>query len=357
MAATKDYYNILGVGKGASADEIKAAYRRLARKHHPDLNPGDKASEEKFKEINEAYAVLGDAKKREEYDRFGKTPFAEGGPWFERGFGGGMPFEDIFEFGFGDIFGMGGRGVPERGQDILMPLEVSLEEAFTGVTKKITVRKESSCPTCGGTGSAEFRTCDKCGGKGQVQSARGFFRVAQTCPACGGTGRRVTKACIQCAGQGFVTLTEAVNAKIPAGVDDGSVVKLRGMGNAGSGGGHAGDLLIRIALRPHHLFEKKDDDLYLKLPVTFVEAAIGAKIEVPTMDGTAAMTLPPGTQGGQRFKLKGKGFPSHKTGGRGDMFVDVNIAVPKDIGEKAKATLKDIASLYREDPRKGMKRE
>jgi molecular chaperone DnaJ len=353
MAAVKDYYEILGLKKGASLDEIKKAYRKLARKYHPDLNPGDKAAEEKFKEVNEAYAILGDPKKKEEYDRFGRATF-EGGPTWEA-----PPFEDIFEFGFGDVFSdiYGGPRAAEaaRGTDIITRLDVSLEEAYTGLTRRMTISREVPCATCGGSGVESSTVCPKCKGSGQVSTSRGFFRMSQTCPECRGTGRKVTKACPACGGQGAAYKTETVNVKIPAGVDEGSTVRLRGMGNAGSGGAPPGDLRIRISVRPHTLFERKGGDIYLRLPVTFSEAALGAKVEVPTMDGKAMMTIPPGTQGGQRFKLTGKGFTSPK-GGRGDMYVDIAVAVPTELNAEAREALKRVDSAYKESPRKGMTR-
>lgn len=353
MAAVKDYYETLGLSRGAGADEVKKAFRRLARKYHPDLNPGDKAAEEKFKEINEAYAVLGDAKKREDYDRFGKTPF-----------GAGVPppnYEEMFEFGFGDIFSDifgGARARPEavRGADLATGLEVSLDEAFTGATRRMTVSREVPCGACRGTGVESTVSCPRCKGTGQVATTRGFFRLSQTCAECRGTGRKVTKACKPCGGRGGIPKSETVNVKIPPGVETGSTVRLRGMGNAGAGGGPPGDLRIRISVRPHKLFERKGNDIYLRLPVTFGEAALGAKIEVPTIDGSAVMTLPSGTQGNQRFKLSGKGFRPPDGGQRGDMFVDIAIAVPKDFDAKAKEAVMELERAYGESPRAGFKK-
>lgn len=355
MAAVKDYYDILGLKKGASLDEVKKAYRKLARKYHPDLNPGDKGAEEKFKEVNEAYAILGDPKKKEEYDRYGRAAF-EGGPTWEA-----PPFEDIFEFGFGDIFGdvfRGARGPQAlRGGDLITSLEVSLEEAFTGTTKRMTLSREVPCATCGGSGFESSVVCPRCKGRGQVSTTKGFFRMAQSCPECGGSGRKVTKVCQTCKGQGATYATETATVKIPAGVDTDSVVRLRGMGNAGSGGGPPGDLRIRIAVRPHPLFERRGNDIHLKLPVTFAEAALGAKVEVPTIDGSAVMTIPQGTQGGQRFKLKGKGFSQPGGRGRGDMFVDVTVAVPRDLSAELEGAVRQLDAAYRESPRKGMVRK
>jgi molecular chaperone DnaJ len=356
--ATKDYYEVLGVKRDASQEDIKRAYRKLARKYHPDLNPGDKVAEQKFKEINEAYEVLSNPKKRAEYEQFGRSPF-EGGPGFE-GFKT-YDFGDIFDFGagdiFSDVFGRRARPATLKGPDIFTGLELSLEEAFSGVTKTITFNRETTCRACNGSGAVSSVVCDVCKGTGSVKASKGFFKISQPCQNCGGTGRKVIKVCFTCRGRGKVFQTETVKAKIPAGVDTGSRVRLRGMGGAGEGGGPAGDLHIEITVRPHRLFKRKGDDLYLDLPVTFNEAALGAKIEVPTIDGIAVMTLPPGTQGGQRFKLSGKGFPSPKTGARGNQYVDMKIVVPKNITNRAKEALKEIESLYRGNPREGLVRK
>lgn len=357
MASTvKDYYEILGINRNASQDEIKKAFRKLARKYHPDVNPGDKTAEQKFKEINEAYSVLSDEKKRAEYDQFGRSPFEQGGAWYE---GRGPDFSEAFDFGrFGDVFadlfgaGKGAEHYPRRGADMLMGIELTLEEAFTGVTRSITLTKEIPCSACKGTGAESFQTCDRCKGSGKLQTSKGFFRMSQSCPECGGTGRKVTSLCKSCAGRGKTLHTETIKVKIPAGVDTGSVVKLRGMGGIGEAGGPPGDLRIEVTVKPHALFTRKESDLYLDVPITFGEAALGAKIEVPTIDGTAVMTLPPGTQGGQKFKLSGKGFPSPKTGARGNQYVIAKIIVPKDISNKGKEAIKEIESLYKENPRK-----
>jgi molecular chaperone DnaJ len=354
----KDYYKIIGVAKDATPDDIKRAYRKLARKYHPDLNPGDKTAEQKFKELNEAYEVLSDPKKRAEYDQFGSAAFRAGGPGFEGfrtyDFGQNVDFGSFGDI-FGDIFGAGMR--PEaaahaKGPDMIMGLELSLEEAFSGATKTITFNREVTCHTCNGTGAESSQVCDVCKGTGSLRTSKGFFRMAQPCSACGGTGRKVTKFCRSCGGRGTVLQTETVKVKIPSGVDTGSRVKLKGMGGAGSGGAPSGDLYIEITIRPHRIFRRKGDDIYLDLPVTFAEAALGARIEVPTIDGIAAMTVPPGTQGSQRFKLTGKGFPSPKTGIKGNQYVDIKIVVPRDLDNKAKDKIRDIGALYREDPRR-----
>ncbi|MBI5025717.1 MAG: molecular chaperone DnaJ [Nitrospirae bacterium] len=348
VTAAKDYYEILGVGRDATDAEIKKAFRRLARKYHPDLNPGDKAAEQKFKEISEAYEILSDPKKRADYDRFGKAVFE--GPGFE----GFRPSDFGFDFGFGgveDIFSdlFGERLRPRaayKGADMVMGLELSLEEAFKGTTRPITITREIMCKTCGGSGAEAYQTCDKCKGTGKIQTARGFFRMTQSCTSCGGTGRKITKACKACAGRGKTALTETLNVKIPAGVDTGSMVKLRGMGEAGEGGGPAGDLHIEITVRPHPVFNRKGDDLYVDVPVTIGEATLGGKINVPTIDGAASMTLPPGTDSGQKFKLKGKGMPN-RSGVRGDEFVIIKIVVPKRVTAKTKEALQEVEKAYK----------
>ncbi len=351
MATTvKDYYAVLGVNKDASQDDIKKAFRKLARKYHPDLNPGDKKAEEKFKDLNEAYAVLGDAQKRAEYDKGGTAAF-EG---FE---GGGFDFRESFDFGdiFGDIFGGRHAAGPHygKGEDILMGMEMTLEDAYNGITRPISVTRASNCDACGGSGAEGYQTCDRCKGTGQSQASKGFFKMSQACPECRGTGRKITAACRKCAGRGKVLMTDTVKVKIPAGVDNGSVVRLKGKGHAGEGGGPPGDLLIEISVRQHRLFRRKGDDIHVQLPVTFGEAALGTKIEVPTIDGVSVMKLPPGTQGGQRFKLSGKGFVSPRTKQRGDEVVEIKIVVPKNIPDSARDALKVIESLYTESPRKG----
>lgn len=373
MSQVKDFYELLGIKKDASLDDIKKAYRKLARKCHPDLNPGDKKAEERFKDISEAYAVLSDPKKREEYDRFGKNPFEGAGAYGPGGFGaGGFDFRDFagmggaggaggtnFDFGdiFGDLFGaQGGRtqAARMRGADINASLEVTLDEAYHGVTKRMTYKREEPCAKCSGSGIESSSVCSKCMGSGRVHTSKGFFRVADRCPECGGTGQRITKVCAECAGQGKLLKTEHVNVKIPSGVDTGSTVRLRSKGNAGLGGGPAGDLRLKINVQQHKLFDRKGSDVSIKLPITFGEAALGARVDVPTLEGHSKMTVPAGTQGGQRFKLSGKGFPRPGGSAKGDMYVEVYIAVPKSLDEKARRAVADIEASYESDPRKGL---
>lgn len=353
-AAVKDYYQILGVGKDASQDDIKKAFRKLARKYHPDLNPNDKTAEEKFKEINEAYAVLGDTQRRAQYDSAGTTfeQFADAGGFKGFDFGTGFDFRDVFE----DIFGArhGTESYYSRGEDFFMRVELTLEDAFKGITMPVTVERDTLCDKCGGSGAETSHACQKCKGSGHIRVSKGFFNMSQTCTECMGKGRKTTAVCKKCRGRGATANKETLKVKIPAGVDNGSVVKLKGMGNAGEGGGHPGDLLLEISIKPHRIFTRKGSDIYVQLPVTFGEAALGAKVEVPTIDGTAIMTLPSGTNGGRRLKLSGKGFINPKTKTRGNEYVDIKIVVPDDIPEKAKEAIYIIESLYKKDPRKGM---
>lgn len=354
----KDYYEILGVDRKASQENVKKAYRKLARKYHPDLNPGDKSAEHKFKELNEAYEVLGNEKKRAEYDQYGRSPSEGGGPGFDyRAYTSADRF-DSGGFGdiFSDLFGAGGSpgAAGLKGPDLVMGLELSLEEAFTGVTEPISFTREMQCTACGGSGAETYQQCDSCKGTGKVQTSKGFFKMSQYCTACGGSGKKITKACRSCAGRGKIVHPESIKVKIPAGADTGSRVRLKGMGGPGQGGGLPGDLQIEITVREHPVFKRTGDNIYVEVPVTFGEAALGAKIEVPTLDGASAMTLPAGTQSGQKFKLSGKGFPSTRTGKRGDQFVTIKIAVPKNVTDKARHAIQEIETLYRESPRKGM---
>lgn len=345
--STKDYYDVLGVKRDASTDEIKKAYRKLARKFHPDLNPGDKAAEKKFKEINEAYEVLSDAKKRSEYDQFGKTPFEGAGfegfrtPGFDFGFGGAG---DIFSDLFG---GFGHEEVSLKGADLSTHLDISLEEAYSGVTKTITATREVSCKGCGGTGAEAYQSCSSCKGTGSIQQSRGVFRLSQPCPACKGRGKMITKACKACRGNGSTVATETIKVKIPPGADTGSRVRLKGMGGAGVKGGHPGDLYIELSVRPHPLFKRDGNNIFVEVPVTVVEAVLGGKIKVPTLGSPVTMTLPSGTDSGKKFRLKGKGIPNKRTGVSGDEFAVIKIVVPKKVTNKTKDALQEIEKAYK----------
>jgi len=383
MAQREDYYHLLGVKRTATQDEIRKSYRRLARKHHPDVNPGDKSAEDKFKQISEAYDVLSDPKKREVYDKFGsysesmrdaahtagRGGFDFGGfDWgaFTGGAGatagagggggagaGGTSFRDIF----GDLFG-GARATTEarpsaqRGADLEVPLALSFEDAINGLTVNIKVKRGESCKQCDGSGEtgAGQITCPTCQGTGKISAGGGFLRFDQSCPDCGGVGKR-SQPCPACSGRGTVPRSETVKVRIPAGVDTGSRVRVAGKGNAGTRGGPPGDLYIITNVAPHRIFTRKGDNIYCTIPVTLPEAALGAKIEVPTVSGKAQLRIPPGTQSGQRFRLREKGAPSLRSQTRGDQYVEVKIALPKIIDEDSKELLRQFARRNPENPR------
>jgi len=344
---SKDYYEILGVKKGAAAAEIKKSYRRLARKFHPDVNPGDKKAEQKFKDLNEAYEILGDKKKREQYDQFGSEGF-EGVHGFDGfgagGFSGGFGApEDIFS----DLFGGIQQGVrPSAGSDMLTALDISLEEVYSGAAKTISFRRDVSCVTCGGSGAEDSQSCSNCKGAGVIRQGRGFFNMNQPCPSCGGNGRITTKICAVCGGNGKIMKSESLNVKIHPGADTGSRLKLKGKGGAGSHGGPTGNLYIELTVRPHPVFERKKNDIYVEVPVTISEAVLGGKVEVPTLDGNVSMTLPPGTDSGKKFKLKGKGIPGKRAGIKGDEYAVIKIIVPKDLTKAAREALKEVEKAY-----------
>lgn len=349
----RDYYEVLGVGRTATAAEIKKAYRRLAVKYHPDKNPGDSKAEELFKEVSTAYEVLSNPRKREIYDRFGKEGlrgrgFAAHNPmdifqeFFGGGFGGGI---------FGDMFGFGRRreAGPARGRDVDYKLEISLAEAAFGTEKKITVFKQDACPRCGGSGAepgTSPETCSRCRGRGRVQETRrtllGIFTTESVCPECGGEGKTISSPCKKCRGRGTVESEKQVTLKIPAGVDDGSVLRHRGGGEAGPRNGPAGDLNVYLRVTPHPLFQRSGDDIYCEVPVSFPVAALGAEIKVPTLDGPHALKIPPGTQSGQQFRMRGLGVPHLHGTGRGDENVRVTVEVPARLTRKQKELLKEL---------------
>lgn len=376
--AKQNYYTTLGVKKDTKPEEIKKAYRRLARKFHPDVNPNDKTSEEKFKEVQEAYDILSDPKKRKIFDKYGyyndnldpDAPVggtAGPGNFDFRGFnfdpgteGAGASFKDIFS----DLFG-GGKGpkepearkpMPKKGKDIEMPLALSFEEAFSGLTMNISVNRSESCAVCkgiGDTGGAVI-PCSTCNGAGRVTRASGGIQIPQPCIDCRGSGRR-KEPCRGCKGKGVTPKTEQVKVKIPAGVDTGSRVRIPKKGHGGILGGEAGDLYILTKVGVHKHFTRKGDNIYVTLPITVPEAALGAKIEVPTIEGKAQLKIPPGTESGQKFRLRERGFPSLRNPSlRGDQFIEVQISLPKVISEETKELLRQYEKMNSENPRKAL---
>lgn len=348
----RDYYEVLGVSRDASVDEIKKAYRKLARQYHPDANPNDQNAEEKFKEISEAYVILCDPEKRANYDRFGHA--GVNGQGFE-GFGGGG-FGDFG--GLGDIFEMffgGGarrRTGPERGSDVRVDLELNLKEAAFGLEREIKVPRVETCSTCGGSGAAagtKPKTCSACDGKGQVQFAQStpFGRIVQSrsCDRCHGTGQIIEKPCPTCRGAGQVRKTRSLKVKVPPGVDSGSRLRLAGEGEAGTRGGPSGDLYVYIHVKPHRIFRREEDDLICEIPISFVQAALGDEIDVPTLEGDTKLKIPEGTQTGTIFRMKGKGVPHVSGFGRGDQHFVVKVETPVRLSDKQKELLKEFASL------------
>lgn len=364
-AATKrDYYDILGINKGASESDIKKAFRKLARKFHPDVNPGDKTSEQKFKELNEAYEVLSDPKKKEQYDQFGHAAFDAG---FGQGAGPGQGFEGFSQgadfsgmHGFEDIFGnlFGERTArqrgPLKGADTTYAVEIDLEDAILGRTMQVDLRREATCATCVGSGSqpgTSRRTCPTCMGTGSVSQGRGFMQFAQPCPTCRGEGTVNPNPCRTCGGKGVVPRSERINVKIPPGVDNGSKIRVAGMGGPGLKGGPPGDVYIVTKVRPHSYFERKGDNLYSEAGVTIKEAALGEKIEIPTVDGMVSLSLPQGVQTGQQLKLKGKGVPHLGGGGVGDHYVTIKVMTPIGLRERAKELLREFDDMHPSNPR------
>ncbi len=369
--AQKDYYKILGVAKDASQAEVKKAYRRLARKHHPDINPGDKASEEKFKQIQEAYGVLSDAEKRRSYDRFGDQP-ASGPTGFDfggfgtRGFGGAVSPEQFSSFSdiFSEFLG-GSRGTrpshsarPGKGQDLEYHVSIPFLDAVNGTRMRISFNRQAQCTVCGGRGSthgrASVRDCPTCGGSGQVQQRSGLMGISVPCSHCGGSGQIAAGDCTECGGNGLVQMAENLDVKIPAGVNNGSRVRLPHRGNAGAFGGPPGDLYLVVKVQPHEFFKREGRDIVCEVPVTLSEAVLGARIEVPTVDGTAWLNIPEGTQSGQKFRLRKKGAPDLKGDGRGDQMVVVRLVIPPVDDEKSKSLLREFAALNPHNPRSGM---
>ncbi len=362
MAEKRDYYEVLGVKKGVTEDELKKAYRKLAKENHPDLHPGDKECEARFKEINEAYEVLSDPDKRAKYDQFGHAAFDPsqgfGGGGFGgfEGFGGfGDIFSDIFGGGFG--FGGGGRNpnAPRKGDNLRATVNIKFEEAAFGVKKDVFIAKVEQCPDCRGTGCAEGTTaeiCPDCKGSGTVMSTKrtpfGMVQSSEQCPKCKGRGKIIHTPCKTCRGMGSVRRQHKVSVSVPAGIDDGQTISLRGQGNAGVNGGPAGDLLITVLVQPHARFERDGASILLEQEVSFAQAALGAEIEVPTLDGKVKLNIPEGTQTGTTFRLKGKGIPFLRNGGRGDQFVTVKVAVPRGMSSAQKDALRQYAQTMGE---------
>ena len=349
--AKRDYYDVLGVARGASEADVKKAYRRLAMKHHPDRNPGDAASEEKFKEASEAYEVLSDGEKRERYDRFGHAGVdASGASGFNaQGF---SDIGDIFGEVFGDIFGGGrgrARGGAGRGADMRYTLDLSLEQAVAGDRLEITVPTLASCEECDGTGAkagTKPSACPQCHGRGQIRVSQGFFSLQQTCPRCRGAGKVIEDPCRSCGGRGRVERRKTLSVKVPPGVDNGDRIRLNGEGQAGVGGGPPGDLYVQMRVAEHPIFTRDERNLYCDVPLSFTDAALGGAIEVPTLNGRVTVKVPPETQTGKLFRLRGRGAPGARGGATGDLLCRVVVETPVRLSEKQKDILREFkASL------------
>ena len=370
MAAKRDYYEVLGVERKASTEELKKAYRRLAVKYHPDKNPGDPTAEEKFKEIGEAYEVLMDANKRAAYDQFGHAAFSPGSSAGRGGFSGGG-FHDPFDI-FREVFGgMGGEGAGsifdqlfgvgasprdrsgrQRGSDLRYDLQITLEEAAFGTEREIEILKHDTCTRCNATGAeagSKATTCPTCHGRGQVVTSRGFFQVSQTCPRCRGTGQVIERPCRECNGEGRLEKRSRIKLKIPAGIDDGAKLRSMRNGEAGVRGGQAGDLYVVIHLREHEIFSRDEDDLFCEIPISFAVAALGGELKVPTLQGQAMLKIPPGTQGGTQFRLRGYGITNIDSKAKGDLRVRVLVEVPTKLNGDQRKKLEEFAASCGDD--------
>ncbi len=344
MAGKRDYYEVLGVARDASSEQIKKAYRQLALKCHPDKNPGDKKSEELFKEGSEAYQVLSDPQTRERYDRFGHGAFQGG---FE-GFGDFGNFaEEIFGDIFGAFFGSSNQRAPRGGRDLRIQVEVTLEEAAFGIEKEITVPKPQICDPCTGSGARAGTApeqCRHCGGSGQVRMQQGFFTIQRPCSVCGAKGKIVRDPCPECSGRGEITKNSVLKVKIPAGINEGQSLKLRGEGEPASRG-PAGDLYVQVAVQEHPVFRRQDTELLVEVPVSYAQAALGSEVEVPTLEGKTSVKIPPGTQPGTTFRLRGRGIVDIHSGRRGDQHVRTVLVVPKSVSERERELLEELARL------------
>jgi len=362
--AKRDYYDVLGVSRNSTQDQIKSAYRKLAVKHHPDKNKGDKISEEKFKEASEAYHVLSDKERKQNYDNFGHAAF-------ENGAGGGgfgnfdfsSSFSDIFEDFFSDFGGRGGRRNRRanfRGADLRYDLSITLEEAYTGKKQDIKFSTSEKCNTCTGSGSKpgyNAGSCSMCGGHGQVRSSQGFFTVQQTCPQCSGIGEEITNPCNDCSGQGKKQISKRLSVTIPKGVDDGTRIRLTGKGEAGTKGAGSGDLYLFINVYSHELFKRSEENLFFECPISIANAALGTSLEIPTIDGgKAKIKIPAGTQSGKQFRLKGKGMPYMRGSGTGDLYVQVNTEVPVSLNKEQKELLEKFREIENEKSNPSIKK-
>lgn len=344
--AKQDYYATLGVSRGASADDLKRAYRKLAMQHHPDRNPGDKVAETKFKEVNEAYDVLKDEQKRAAYDRFGHAAFENGGGGAGAGMGG-FDFSATGDLGdiFDQMFGMGRRSNrPRTGADLRQGVEIDLAEAFTGTKANLRVPTRVKCEACDGSGSADkgqaSTTCPSCHGAGKIRAQQGFFLIERTCPTCGGQGRVIRNPCRVCQGAGTVQRERSLQVSIPPGVEDGTRIRLAGEGEAGGPGAQPGDLYVHVSIRPHEFFQREGANILMRVPLRMTQAALGDEIEVPVIDSSRArVKIPPGTQTGDQFRLRGKGFSILRSHARGDMFIQVAVETPQNLTPKQRELL------------------
>ena len=361
MADKQDYYEVLGIQKGASADDIKRAYRQMAKKYHPDMNPDNKEAEQKFKEVNEAYEVLSDPDKKAKYDQYGHAAFEQGGG-FGGGFGGfdGFDMGDIFSSFFGGGFGGGSRSQsranrPIDGEDIGVRVILSFEEAVFGCKKEVNFARVEKCKDCSGSGAKKgtsAETCSKCQGRGTVtvqqRTPFGVMQSSSACPDCHGTGKIIKTPCENCRGKGYVKVTKTLDVTIPAGIDDGQRIALSGQGSTGRNGGRSGDLIIQVAVRPHAIFERDGNDLYCEVPITFAEAALGATIKIPTLEGQIDYTIPEGTQTGTEFTIKQKGVTSVNSRTKGNLYATVVVETPKGLNEEQKKLLRQFGDALGE---------